>query len=74
MKANRLVDDSQGEKPYQRIDALHWTVSEETTGKVVKLYKFPKHHYETGQTLYQVKHGMFSKYLRQQLKSPMLKN
>ena len=29
--------------------------------------------YETGQTLYQVKHGMLSEYLRQQLKSPMLK-
>ena len=28
--------------------------------------------YETGQTL-QVKHGMLSEYLRQQLKSPMLK-
>jgi len=44
MKSNRLVDDSQGEKPYQRIDALHWTVSEKTVGKVVKLHKFPKHH------------------------------
>ena len=154
MKSNRLVDDSQGEKPYQRIDTLHSTVSEETIGKVVKLHKFPKHHkvkvfrvassrrtdyvvtndlsqsdvsatrqacssrwkverfhreakqvtglekcqcrlarivrnhigaafmvwvhlmrkaYETGQTLYQVKHGMLSEYLRQQLKSPMLK-
>ena len=29
--------------------------------------------YETSQTLYQVKHGMLSEYLRQQLKSPMLK-
>ena len=44
MKSNRLVDASEGEKPYQRIDALHWKVSEETTGKVVKLHKFPKHH------------------------------
>ena len=155
MKSNRLVDDSQGEKPYQRPDALAWAVSEETTGnQVVKLHKFPKHHkvkvfrvvssrrtdyvvpndlsqsdvsatrqacgsrwkveqfhreakqltglekcqcrlarivrnhigaaflvwvhlmrqaYETGQTLYQVKRGMLSEYLRQQLKSPMLK-
>lgn len=29
--------------------------------------------YETGQTLYQVKHGMLSEYLRQQLKSPIRK-
>ena len=29
--------------------------------------------YETGQTLYQVKHGWLSEYLCQQLKSPMLK-
>ena len=29
--------------------------------------------YETGQTLYQVKYGMFSEYLRQQLKSPSIK-
>ena len=29
--------------------------------------------HETGQTLYQVKHGMFSEYLRQQLKTPSIK-
>ena len=29
--------------------------------------------YETGQTLYEVKDGMFSDFLRQQLKSPTLK-
>jgi hypothetical protein len=29
--------------------------------------------HETGQTLYQVKHGMLSEYLREQLKSPTLK-
>ena len=29
--------------------------------------------HETGQTLYQVKHGLLSEYLSQQLKSPMLK-
>ena len=28
---------------------------------------------ETGQTVYQVKHGFFSEYLCQQLKSPALK-
>lgn len=154
MKCNRLVDDSGGEKPYQRIDTVAWTPSEETTGKVVKLHKFPKHHKvkvfrvasgrrtdyvvtndlsqsdvsatqqmsrsrwkieqfhreskqltglgkcqcrlsrivrnhissaflvwvyltrkanETGKTVYQVKHGLLSEYLCQQLKSPSLK-
>ena len=155
LKSNRLVDDSNGSKPYQRIDALQWTVSaEQTFGKRVKLNKFPKNHkvkvfrvassrrtdyvatndlsqsdvsvvrqvcdvrwkieqfhreakqltglekcqcrlprivrnhiaaaflvwvhlmrkaHETGQTLYQVKHGLLSEYLSQQLKSPMLK-
>ena len=28
--------------------------------------------YETGKTLYQVKHGLLSEYLRQQLKSPAI--
>ena len=154
MKSNRLVDDSGGERPYQRIDSLQWSSSEQSTGKVVKLNKFPKHHkvkvfrvasarrtdyvvtndlsqsevsatqqasrsrwkieqlhreakqltglgkcqcrlsrivrnhinaaflvwvylmrkaHETGQTLYQVKHGLLSEYLCQQLKSPALK-
>ena len=44
MKSNRWVDDSGGKKPYQRIEALAWTPSEQTTGKIVKLHKFPKHH------------------------------
>ena len=154
MKSNRLVDDSGGERRYQRIDSLQWSSSEQSTGKVVKLNKFPKHHkvkvfrvasarrtdyvvtndlsqsevsatqqasrsrwkieqlhreakqltglgkcqcrlsrivrnhinaaflvwvylmrkaHETGQTLYQVKHGLLSEYLCQQLKSPALK-
>ena len=44
LKSNRLVDDSNGSKPYQRIDALHSTKAEETLGKRVKLNKFPKNH------------------------------
>ncbi len=44
MKSNRWVDDSGGKKPYQRIDALAWTPSEQMPGKIVKLHKFPKHH------------------------------
>ena len=154
LKSNRLVDASNGSKPYQRIDTLQWTDAEQASGKRVKLHKFPKDHkvkvfrvassrrtdyvvtndlsqsdvsvvrqvcdvrwkierfhreakqltglekcqcrlprivrnhiasaflvwvylmrkaYETGQTLYQVKHGMLSEYLCQQLKSPLLK-
>ncbi len=44
LKSNRLVDDSNGSKPYQRIDALHWTAAEQSFGKRVKLNKFPKNH------------------------------
>ena len=44
LKSNRLVDDSNGSKPYQRIDTLQWTAPEETLGKRVKLNKFPKNH------------------------------
>lgn len=154
LKSNRLVDDSQGSTPYQRIDTLQWTHAEQLCGKRLKLHKFPKDHkvkvfrvassqrtdyvatndlsqsdvsvvrqvcgvrwkverfhreskqltglekcqcrlprivrnhiasaflvwvylmrkaHQTGQTLYQVKHGWISEYLCQQLKSPTLK-
>ena len=154
IKKNRLVDDSNGTKPYQRIDSLEWSDTEQQSGKRVKLNKFPKNHKvkvfrvassrrteyvatndlrqsdvlvtqkvcalrwkieefhreakqltglekcqcrlarivrnhitcaflvwvylkrqasETGKTVYQVKYGMFSEYLCQQLRSPTLK-
>ena len=154
IKKNRLVDDSNGTKPYQRIDSLEWSDTEQQSGKRVKLNKFPKNHKvkvfrvassrrteyvatndlcqsdvlvtqkvcalrwkieefhreakqltglekcqcrlarivrnhitctflvwvylkrqasETGQTVYQVKYGMLSEYLCQQLRSPTLK-
>ena len=154
LKCNRLVDDSDAQKPYQRIDSLQWTETEEKSGKRVKLHRFPRDHkvkvfrlassqrtdyvvtndlsqsdvsvvrqvcdvrwkveqfhreskqltglescqcrlprivrnhiaaaflvwghlmrkaYQTGQTLYQVKHRLLSEYLCQQLKSPMIK-
>ena len=44
LKSNRLVDASNGSKPYQRIDTLQWTAAEQTSGKRVKLHKFPKDH------------------------------
>ena len=153
LKRNRLVDDSNAKKPYQRIDSLEWTEAEANSGKRVKLHKFPRDHkvkvfrvassqrtdyvatndlsqsdvsvvrrvcgvrwkieqfhretkqltgleacqcrlprivrnhiasaflvwvhlmrkaYETGKTLYQVKHGLLSEYLCQQLKSPAI--
>ena len=44
LKCNRLVDDSDAKKPYQRIDSLQWTEAEEKSGKRVKLHRFPRDH------------------------------
>jgi hypothetical protein len=44
LKDNRLVDDQNGLKPYQRIDALMWTATELTEGKRIKIKGFPKNH------------------------------
>ena len=44
LKSNRLVDDSQGRTPYQRIDRVEWRDTEQQSGKRVKLNKFPKDH------------------------------
>ena len=44
LKRNRLIDDSDAQKPYQRIDALQWTAAEESSGKRVKLHRFPRDH------------------------------
>lgn len=44
LKSNRLVDDSVGVNPYQRIDRLHWTVSEASAGKRIKIRGFPRDH------------------------------
>lgn len=41
IKSNRLVDDSGGQKPYQPVNQLAWTPTELTTGKLVKVKKFP---------------------------------
>jgi hypothetical protein len=42
LKTNRLVDDSGGNEPYQRIDQLDWSEAEVQHGKLVKLRGFPK--------------------------------
>lgn len=42
LKDNRQVDDSDGQRPYQRADQLSWTAREAAQGKVVKLKGFPQ--------------------------------
>jgi hypothetical protein len=44
LKPNRLVNDSNAQKPYQRVDVLQWTDAEQHSGKRVKLHKFPRDH------------------------------
>ena len=41
LKSNRQVDDSGGERPYQRVDALGWSEQELAHGKRVKVKGFP---------------------------------
>ncbi len=41
LKSNRLVDDSGGEEPYRRIEALSWSEAELKEGKLVKVKGFP---------------------------------
>lgn len=42
LKMNRLVDDSDAQQPYRRVDSLTWTEEEQKHGKRVKLRGFPK--------------------------------
>ena len=44
LKDNRQVDDSSGQRPYQRVDTLSWTAAELAHGKGVKIKGFPKAH------------------------------
>jgi hypothetical protein len=44
LKDNRQVNDSGGERPYQRVDALMWTEDEKQHGKSVHIKDFPKGH------------------------------
>lgn len=44
LKANRQVDDSDAQRPYARVDALHWQPPELSAGKRIKLKGFPKDH------------------------------
>lgn len=44
LKDNRLVDETDGAQPYQRVDSLTWTKHEQTHGKLIKIKDFPKQH------------------------------
>lgn len=44
LKDNRQVDDSGGERPYQRVDSLTWSAPELQHGKRIKIKGFPKDH------------------------------
>lgn len=44
LKDNRQVDDSGGERSYQRVDSLNWNEKELQHGKQIKIKGFPKDH------------------------------
>lgn len=44
LKDNRRVDDSGGERAYQRVDSLEWSKPELAYGKRIKIRGFPKDH------------------------------
>ena len=44
LKDNRLVDETDGVQPYQRVDTLRWTAHEQQHGKLIKIKDFPKGH------------------------------
>ena len=41
LKCDRLVDDSKGTKPYQRVENLAWSQAELESGKLIKIKGFP---------------------------------
>lgn len=44
LKTNRLVNDTQGQQPNQRIDQLQWSADEQQQGKLIHIKDFPKGH------------------------------
>jgi len=42
LKSDRLVDDSGGQQPYQRVEHLAWSEQELQRGKAIKLKGFPR--------------------------------
>jgi hypothetical protein len=45
LKNNRLVDESKGQEPYQAVETLTWSETEEEHGKLVKVKGFAKNFY-----------------------------
>lgn len=41
IKANRLVEDSGGQRPYRQPEDLDWQANDILQGKTVKIHKFP---------------------------------
>jgi hypothetical protein len=41
LKENRLVDDTEGQEKYKRIENLSWNKTELKQGKIIKINKFP---------------------------------
>lgn len=44
LRSNRQVDDSGGERPYQRVAELDWSEEELERGKLIKIKGFPRDH------------------------------
>jgi hypothetical protein len=44
LKANRLVDETDGREPYRHVSALTWPEDEMAVGKLIKIKDFPKGH------------------------------
>ena len=42
LKKNRLVDDTDGQEKYKRIENINWSKTEEKKGKKIKVKDFPK--------------------------------
>jgi uncharacterized membrane protein len=44
LKANRLVDETDGQEPYVHVSALSWSEQDLEQGKLIKIKDFPKGH------------------------------
>jgi hypothetical protein len=41
IKANRKIDDTQGQQPYKQVQEAYWLATDVREGKTIKLYKMP---------------------------------
>lgn len=44
LKANRLVDETDGREPYRHVSSLDWSEQDLALGKLIKIKDFPKDH------------------------------